>query len=125
MQHGKHNYSGFTIIELMVVLVIIALLVSVVPPLVNKSIGKAEEAALRENLSVMRKALDAYYSDNGQYPDELDKLVSEHYIRHIPVDPITKEQNNWQLIFNDDQQIVDIKSSSSEEARDGSYYHDW
>lgn len=128
---GKVGRNGFTFIELMLVLVLIALLVSIVAPVVSRSIDRAKESTLKEDLYVLRKSIDDYYADNGGYPLSLELLVEKRYIRHIPVDPITDSKTTWQLQRADasggaDQGgIADIHSGSELRASDGSFYKDW
>ena len=86
--------SGFTLVELMVVLTVIALLLSVVVPDYVGRMKRAEEAVLQENLTVMRDALDKHYADAGRYPASLEELVSKRYLRSIPSDPFTR-QATW------------------------------
>ena len=82
--------KGFTLVELMVVLAVIALLLSVVVPDYMGRMRRAEEAVLQENLSLMRDALDKHYADAGKYPTSLEELVAKHYLRSIPRDPFTQ-----------------------------------
>ncbi len=93
MKEGKAK--GFTLIELMVVLAVIALLLSVVVPDYMGRMRRAEEAVLQENLTLMRDALDKHYADAGRYPGSLDELVSKHYLRSIPKDPFTDSAATW------------------------------
>ena len=86
---------GFTLVELMVVLTIIALLLSVVVPDYVGRMQRAEEAVLQENLSVMRDALDKHYADAGRYPSNLEELVAKRYLRSIPKDPFTQSASTW------------------------------
>ena len=81
--------AGFTLVELLLVLFVIALLASLVAPVATRSVIRSREATLKQDLHVMRKAIDDYYSDNGVYPDSLELLVEKHYLHKIPVDPIT------------------------------------
>jgi len=87
--------KGFTLIELMVVLTVIALLLSVVVPDYVGRMKRAEEAVLQENLTVMRDALDKHYADAGNYPSRLEDLVSKRYLRTIPADPFTRSSTSW------------------------------
>ena len=87
--------SGFTLIELMVVLTVIALLLSLVVPDYVGRVRHAEEAALKENLVLMRDALDKHYADAGRYPATLDELVAKRYLRSIPPDPLTGTSATW------------------------------
>jgi general secretion pathway protein G len=119
---------GFTLIELLVVMAVIALLLSLATPRYFSSVEKSREAVLRENLSLMREALDKYYGDNGAYPDTLDTLVSRRYLRNVPLDPVTGENSTWVTIPPDDPAkggVFDVKSGAEGTARDGSEYKDW
>jgi general secretion pathway protein G len=84
---------GFTLVELIVVLTVIALLLSVVVPDYVGRLKRAEEAVLQENLTVMRDALDKHYADAGKYPAHLEELVAKRYLRAIPKDPFTQAQS--------------------------------
>jgi general secretion pathway protein G len=90
--------SGFTLIELMVVLSVIALLLSVVLPDYMGRMKRAEEAVLQENLAAMRDALDKHYADAGRYPATLEELVAKRYLRTIPKDPFTQSNTTWVAI---------------------------
>jgi general secretion pathway protein G len=89
---------GFTLIELMVVLTVVALLLSVVVPDYIGRLKRAEEAVLQENLMVMRDALDKHYADAGRYPASLEELVAKRYLRAIPKDPFTQSSATWVAI---------------------------
>lgn len=120
---------GFTLIELLFVLVIVALLAGIVGPVLVHSIGNARESTLKEDLFVMRKAIDDYYADNGKYPAELVNLTDKHYLRRIPADPVTDRIDTWVLVrvTSDDGEggIVDVHSGSTQTASDGTLYRDW
>lgn len=123
-----HPGKGFTLIELLVAMSIIALLLSIVTPRYFHNVSKAEEAVLKQDLSLMREALDKYHADTGRYPDTLDNLVSKKYFRKIPVDPITQSSTTWILIppANAEQgAIFDIKSGALGNGKDGTAYADW
>lgn len=123
-----YHKKGFTLIELLVAMTIIALLLSIVAPRYFNSVSKAEETVLKEDLSLMRSALDKYRADIGKYPDTLDDLVNKKYLRKLPVDPITKSADTWILISpSSDEQgaIFDIRSGAQGKARDGTLYGDW
>lgn len=120
--------NGFTLIELLVAMTIIALLLSIVAPRYFNSVSKAEEAVLKEDLTLMRDALDKYHSDTGRYPDVLDDLVSKKYLRKIPIDPVTKSAATWIVVppaSAEQGAIFDIKSGAQGKGRDGSPYGDW
>jgi general secretion pathway protein G len=111
----KNLRSGFTLVELMAVLSIIALLLAVVVPDYVGRAKRAEEAVLQENLAVMRDALDKHYADAGRYPDTLQELVTKRYLRSIPRDPFTQSNASWVAVPPADPKkgaIFDIHSSA-------------
>jgi general secretion pathway protein G len=120
--------SGFTLIELIVTLSIIALLVSIVAPHYTGRIVRAEETVLRENLLLLRDALDKHYGDAGRYPDALAELVSKRYLRAIPRDPITRSTDSWVVIPPADREkggVYDVHSAASGVGSDGKPYAQW
>lgn len=121
---------GFTLIEVLVVIVLISILAAVAVPVVSGSVEKAREAALKENLHVMRKSLDDYFADHGRYPEELEALVDKRYLRFIPEDPVLEPPApQWQTELtrysDGGRGIHDIHSTSGGAANDGSHYADW
>ena len=119
--------DGFTLVELMVVLTIIALLLSVVVPDYVGRTRRAEEAALQENLAVMRDALDKHYADAGRYPASLEELVSKRYLRSIPNDPFTQKPI-WTVEAPADPQkggVYDVHSSATGVGSNGKPYDRW
>lgn len=127
---GKDASAGFTIMELMVVMVLVTLLVGIAAPVVTTAIVRAKETALRQNLRVMRTAIDDYYADRGAYPPDLDELVAARYIRDIPADPLSdqSQSKSWIVIYDEteaDSGIVDVRSESQKTATDGSFYSTW
>jgi general secretion pathway protein G len=122
------RYCGFTLIELMVVMAIIAVLLSLAVPKYFHSVEKSREAVLKEDLGRMREALDKYYGDVGKYPDTLDDLVTRKYLRKIPQDPITESDASWVSVAPekaDMGNVYDIKSGATGVAIDGTAYADW
>jgi general secretion pathway protein G len=120
--------KGFTLIELLVVLSIIALLLTIAVPYYFHSVQRSREAVLREDLTLMRDALDKRYGDVGSYPDALDDLVSQHYLRLIPVDPITGSATTWVVVAPEDPKlggVYDVKSGAAGQGADGLPYKDW
>lgn len=116
---------GFTLIELIVVMAIIALLMTVALPRYFRSVDKSKEVALKENLQVMRVTLDKFYGDHGRYPDSLDDLVSSQYLRAVPVDPMTESAKTWVTLTSPDPDkmgIFDIKSGANGKTADGVPY---
>ncbi|MBC8748715.1 MULTISPECIES: type IV pilin protein [Paraburkholderia] len=106
---------GFTLIELVVVMAIIGLLLTVALPRYMHSIERGKEQVRQQNLAVMRDAIDKYYGDNGQYPDTLDDLVTRHYLRGIPVDPVNGD-DKWAAVASPDESktgVYDVMPASS------------
>ena len=119
---------GFTLIELLVTLTIIGLLLSIVMPRYFGTLTRADEAALKEDLYLMRDAIDKHFADTGRYPASLDELALKKYIRSVPVDPFTQTQNTWIIIPPADTQlgaVYDVKSGAKGVARDGRPYEQW
>ena len=125
--------AGFTLIELMVVLSIIVILASMGLAQYRNSVVYASEAVLHQDLTLMRDAIDQYYADKGQYPDTLDALVTDGYLRKIPEDPFTKSMSSWQTVPSEPDPnnptaqagVFDVKSGSDRTALDGSKYAEW
>jgi general secretion pathway protein G len=120
--------QGFTLVELLVVLAILALLLTLAVPRYFTSIERAKDATLKHDLNTLREGIDKYYADNGQYPKTLEDLVEKKYIRKLPLDPITEKTNTW--IFTPPEpplegDIYDIHSGAIGTAKDGSRYGDW
>ncbi|MFK8332276.1 type II secretion system protein [Pseudomonas sp. BJa5] len=123
----KRN-QGFTLIELLVVMAIIATLMTIAMPRYFESLEVSREATLRQSLAVMREALDHYYGDTGRYPESLEQLVEQRYLRSAPMDPITERRDRWQVVAPPEGvagSVADIKSGSTGRARDGSLYAEW
>jgi general secretion pathway protein G len=89
---------GFTLIELLVVLAIVAALLTLSVPRYLKSLDKANELVLTENLRLTREVIDKFYGDTGQYPDSLEQLVERHYLKALPFDPIVESSSGWILV---------------------------
>jgi len=89
---------GFTLIELMVVMAIVATLLSIVTPRYFGHLERARETALKETLAVTRDAIDKFHADNDRYPSNLDELVSKRYLRRLPTDPLTESSDTWTLL---------------------------
>jgi general secretion pathway protein G len=119
---------GFTLIELMVVMAIVATLLTLALPRYFGSLDKSKEAVLKENLFQMREAISRYYADKGKYPESLDGLAAEKYLRKVPLDPITESTATWLLVQPEDPQkggVVDVHSGAPGKARDGSEFSQW
>ncbi|WP_321917716.1 MULTISPECIES: type II secretion system protein [unclassified Paraburkholderia] len=111
----RHTIRGFTLIELVVVMAIIGLLLTIAVPRYMHSIEVGKEQVRRQNVAVMRNAIDQYYGDNGQYPETLDELVAKHYLRAVPVDPVNGD-DKWAVIASPDETkpgVYDVAPASS------------
>lgn len=100
---------GFTLIELLVVMAIIATLLMIAMPRYSMSLQRAREATLRQDLSVMRDALDKFFGDRGHYPAALEDLVEARYLRAVPRDPMTKSAQTWQLVNSEDAEVTGVR----------------
>lgn len=118
---------GFTLIEMSVVVAIIGILYFTVAPMYGSTILKTRETALKEDLHVMRKVLDQYYRDRGAWPDGLDALVRDGYLRSVPADPITGKTDSWKMVPSEDglADVFDVRSGAAGESSDGTTYASW
>jgi general secretion pathway protein G len=122
---------GFTLLELMIVISIIIILAVIVLPQYQRTVVVARESVLKDDLFQMRKMLDQYAADKGKLPQSLDDLVSEGYLREMPVDPMT-EKREWNTTNGSDpnsteggQGITDVHSTSSDQSTEGTPYSEW
>ena len=119
---------GFTLIELLVVMAIIGTLLSIAVPRYFHSLEHARETVLKQDLVVVREAIDKYYADLDAYPDTLPALVEKRYVRSIPIDPYTKLTDTWTLIPSEDPDhpgVRDIHSGAADLAADGTPVSTW
>ena len=119
---------GFTLIELLVVMAIIAVLLTLAVPRYFGSMDKSKEAVLKEDLFQLRDAIGKYYGDKGKYPESLETLATEKYLRKVPVDPITESATTWVVVAPEDPQkgaVYDVKSGAQGKASDGSVFSEW
>jgi general secretion pathway protein G len=132
-KHLRKRERGFTLIELIVVMMIIAILTAIAVPRFTAAIQNAREAALKEDLHVMRDAIDAYTMDKGKAPQSLDDLVQAGYLRAIPTDPMTHSSQTWVtdssdtlMDVNEEQSgIDDVHSGSDATGSNGQPYSSW
>ena len=130
---GREASAGFTLIELIVVATLIAVLAGMGVVQYRHAVVRTKEAVLKEDLFRMRDAIDQYYADKAKYPDSLETLVTEGYLRQVPVDPTTNSADTWQTVLADpdvedptaEVGIFDVKSGSEGTSVDGSAYADW
>ena len=117
---------GFTLVELLVVLSIIALLLSIAAPRYFQHIERSREAVLRENLATLRDSLDQYHADKGRWPETLEALATEHYLRAIPMDPVTGRSDTWTTTPGEEGSgVSDVKSGAAGEGANGQPYAQW
>jgi len=125
----KRMRRGFTLIELMVVMAIIAVLLTIAAPRYFSHLDRAREATLRQTLAVVRDAIDKFHGDTSKYPDDIDELVAKRYLRAVPVDPITDSAQTWVLLppsaANGNGKLWDIKSGAEGSGGDGKPYAEW
>ncbi len=134
-QNIKTGEEGFTLIEVIIVLSLIGILVGLGLPQFQSAGRRAREAVLKEDLFQFRKVIDAYRTDKGKYPTSLQALADEHYLRSIPIDPITKSATTWvevretpppdELVSGMELGIIDVHSGSEEKGMDGTLYNTW
>lgn len=110
----------------MIVITIIGILAGIAVPMYQKSVVRAREAVLKEDLYQMRDAIDKHYADHGKYPDYLGELVEKKYLRALPVDPFTGSGDRWVEVSSDDEDgVYDVKSASTETGANGIAYNEW
>jgi len=125
--------SGFTLMEMMIVMTLIVILAGIGLSVYGNSVQRSKEAVLKEDLFQMRDAIDQYYADKNKYPGNLEDLVSDKYIRSVPVDPFTASADTWQTTMSEPDPgnptlqsgISNVKSGSDQTGLDGTRYADW
>lgn len=133
MRAFRNRESGFTLVELMIVMLIIGVLAAVAIPSFEASLRNAREAALKEDLHVMRDAIDSYTMDKNKAPQSLDDLVQAGYLKKIPVDPMTHTSDTWQTatdntyqdVDQSDPGVTDVHSGSDAVGSNGQPYSSW
>jgi general secretion pathway protein G len=118
---------GFTLVELLVVLAVLAVLAGLVAPRYLDRVEDAREAVLRHNLQGLRTAIDQFYRDKARYPETLDELAAEKYIRAVPEDPVTQRADTWTTVPPKGQAkgVFDVRSGAAGSGRDGKDYAAW
>lgn len=133
MKGGRVSQRGFTLIELMVVMAIISVLLAIAIPIYQKSLIRARESVLRNNLFTLRTMIDEYTVDKQAAPQGLQDLVSEGYLRQVPQDPITNSDQTWRITMEDTPVggstaapgIFDVHSGSDKASLEGTPYSEW
>lgn len=131
IRSGKQ--SGYTLIELMIVMAIISIMVAIAVPLYQKALIRTKESLLKNNLFTLRTTIDEYTYDKKKAPQTLQDLVTEGYLRAVPVDPITGSDQTWKTIMEDALTAVDetqpgiwdVRSGSDQKSLEGTPYSDW
>lgn len=129
----RSGRAGFTIIELMVVMAIVLVILSVAVPLYNKSVIRARETVLHQNLATMRAVIDEYTYDKQKAPQNLEDIVREGYLRQVPMDPMVGNNTGWKIIMEEaaasvsqaEPGIFDVRSSSEKISLEGTKYSEW
>jgi len=125
---NRFSRRGFTLIELVVVLAIVALLLALATPRYFHRVDQSKETLLKANLATTRDVLDKFYGDTGKYPDALENLVEKKYLRSLPFDPIAESSTAWLIVAPDTPDkggVFDLHSSAEGVASDGSAYSSW
>jgi len=119
---------GFTLLELLVVMAIIATLLTIAVPRYFRSLERSREAVLKQDLASLRESIDRFYGDTGKYPATLAALVEKRYLRKIPVDPIAGAADKWIVVSSDDPEdngVKDVKSGAEGMDEHGVPYAEW
>jgi general secretion pathway protein G len=126
---GRWGQGGFTFIEMLLVLAFMSLLAGLVTTVAGQKIRQSKESALREDLHILRKAIDDYRADNGRYPEQLKDLADKRYLRAVPQDPFTESVESWRMLASQEEGqahgIADVHSGSDDKSVDGENYSDW
>ena len=122
-------HAGFTLIELMVVMAIIAMLTTLALPRYFHSVERSREAVLRQDLVIMRDAIDKFLADRGRFPTSLSELAELRYLRKVPPDPITDSTTTWVMLSPPGAEfkegVYDVRSGAPGKSLDGEPYENW
>jgi general secretion pathway protein G len=129
----RSGRGGFTIIELMIVMAIVAILVTIAAPIYQKTVIRSKETVLKQNLFTIRICIDEYTYDKGKAPQSLQDLVTDGYLRQIPSDPMTGNNQTWRVINEEaantvnqsEPGIYDVRSGSEKKSLEGTPYSEW
>ena len=125
---GINNRQGYTLIEMMIVISIISILATLAMPSFQRSLIRAKETNLHRTLFILRDTIDQYYADHGRYPDSLQDLETDKYIRQIPMDPFTGSSDTWVTIPPEgfaEGNVYDVHSGSNKVSLEGTPYNEW
>jgi general secretion pathway protein G len=133
IRNGNAARRGFTLVELMIVMTVITIIISLAIPMYQKSIVRAKESVLRNNLFTLRTLIDEYTFDKQKAPQALDDLVREGYLRQVPLDPITGSSQTWHVVMEDsvasvsqsEPGIFDVHSGADQTSLEGTPYSQW
>ena len=133
IRNGSAARRGFTLVELMIVMTVITIIISLAIPMYQKSIVRAKESVLRNNLFTLRTLIDEYTFDKQKAPQALDDLVREGYLRQVPLDPITGSNQSWHVVMEDsvasvsqsEPGIFDVHSGADQTSLEGTPYSQW
>lgn len=131
--HTWRDGAGFTLIELLIVITLIGILAAIAAPNYKRSVIRAREAVLLENLYHLRQSIDAFFADFDRYPTALEELVEKRYLRVLPPDPFTGRSDTWTVVHADPgsdfeparEGIFDVRSGSNLVGLNGVPYRDW
>lgn len=115
-------------IELLVALAIVGLITAIAAPRYFGNLDRAKEDVLKEDLYILRDAIGKFYADRNRYPDNLQELVKEKYLRKLPADPFTQSANSWVVVPSEDPAmgvVADVRSGAPNKGRDGTWLKDW
>src|ERR1044072_4181503 len=133
IRNGRRGLRGFTFVELIVVITIVVILITMAIPIYSNTIKRSKESVLKQNLFTLRTVIDNYTYDKQKAPPTLQDLVTEGYLREVPIDPMTGSNQTWRTVMEDASQsvnqaepgIFDVKSGSDKISLDGTPYSDW
>ena len=126
---ARRRRRGFTLIELLVVLAIIATLLTLALPRYHHSLERSKEAVLRQDLQIMRDAIDKFLADRGRYPSSLEELAERRYLRRVPPDPLTDSATSWLVVAppagEGVEGVYDVRSGAPGKSLEGELYESW
>ena len=129
VRSARPTQRGFTLMELMVVMAIVASLLTLALPRYFNSVERSKESVLRQDLAIMRDAIDKFYADRGRYPTVLEELAEKRYLRKVPLDPFTDSATTWAVVAPPDADapagVYDVRSGAAGRSLEGEAYESW